>query len=68
MARFNDETPDLRWFEEFSNCLGCGKNAQGILRGVRNESYGPHCRKCAQARLKNSKKAHAAELAAMSPT
>lgn len=57
----SSETPDLRWFEQFSDCLECGKMAHGILRGVRNDSYGPHCRKCAAKRLKASKKAFEAE-------
>jgi hypothetical protein len=53
------ETPDLRWFEQLPRhrCLQCNKWAEGILRGVRNESYGPHCRKCAEKRLRDSEKA-----------
>ena len=51
------ETPDLRWFEQQDRkCAMCGKPATGILRGVRNESYGHHCLKCAQKRLKESAK------------
>lgn len=50
------ETPNLRWFEAFPNCR-CGKKSEGILRGVGNESYGHHCRKCAGQRLKDSAKA-----------
>ena len=49
------ETTNLRWFEEFNKCP-CGRYAQGILRGLRNESYGPHCRRCAARRLKASNK------------
>ena len=43
------ETPDLRWFEDTykQKCHGCGKRADGLLRGKRNESYGPHCQRCA---------------------
>ena len=46
----------LRWFEEFPKCP-CGKVAGGILRGGRNESYGHHCRACANRRLRDSQKA-----------
>lgn len=49
------ETPNLRWYDEFPNC-GCGKVAGGILRGVGNESYGYHCKRCAERRLKASAK------------
>ncbi len=49
------ETTELRWFEEFSRCR-CGKRAHGILRGSRNESYGPHCTKCANKRLRDSER------------
>lgn len=48
-----DETPRLRWFEAYSHCR-CGKPAAGILRGDGNESYGPHCQKCAERRLRQS--------------
>lgn len=51
------ETPNLRWFENYSTCRQCGKRPDGILRGVQNESYGPHCQKCADRRLKASAKA-----------
>lgn len=51
------ETPDLRWFEQQTHkCWMCGKPATGILRGFRNESYGHHCKKCAEKRLKDSAK------------
>ena len=51
------ETPDLRWFEVTDRkCARCGKHAIGILRGSRNESYGPHCQRCADKRLKDSAK------------
>lgn len=43
----------VRWFEEFGHCQ-CGKSAQGILRGPRNESYGKFCRSCANKRLKKA--------------
>ncbi len=56
------ETPDLRWFEVTDRkCSRCNKRANGILRGSRNESFGPHCQKCADKRLKDS--AHVREQA-----
>jgi hypothetical protein len=54
------ETTELRWFEETDRKCSCGARATGILRGVRNESYGPHCKRCANRRLKASEKARAA--------
>lgn len=56
-----DETPNLRWFEEFPRCGRCGKIAQGILRGTANESYGHHCSSCAHKRLRASEKVRTAE-------
>lgn len=51
------ETPNLRWFEELDlKCCRCGRRASGILRGSRNESYGMHCKRCAEKRLKDSEK------------
>jgi len=49
------ETPNLRWFEEYSSCRMCSKRGEGILRGSQNESYGSHCKKHAEQRLKASK-------------
>lgn len=49
------ETPRLRWFDEYARCR-CGKRSEGVLRGLGNESYGPHCKRCADARLSASKK------------
>jgi ribosomal protein L34E len=57
------ETPDLRWFEQFPKCQGCGRTATGLLRGVRNDSYGYHCTRCAERRLKASAKARERERA-----
>ena len=48
------ETTKLKWFEETASKCSCGKWATGILRGSRNESYGPHCKRCAEKRLRNS--------------
>lgn len=53
------ETPNLRWFEETDRKCSCGKRATGILRGERNESYGPHCKRCAEKRLRASEKVRA---------
>jgi hypothetical protein len=50
-----DESPNVQWFEAFAKCR-CGKPSSGILRGTRNESYGPHCKKCADGRMKASKR------------
>jgi len=59
---WQNETPDLRWFEDQDHkCSRCGKPSQGILRGVANESYGRHCRKCAEKRLSDSKKRRESE-------
>lgn len=59
------ESPDLRWFEDCyrQKCHRCGKRADGILRGKMNESYGAHCQRCADARLKASQKVRDAEVA-----
>jgi len=51
------ETPNLRWFEAYPPCGRCSKRADGILRGVGNDSYGAHCRRCAERRLKDSARA-----------
>ena len=54
------ETTELRWFVTTERqCARCGKRATGILRGTANESYGPHCGRCADKRLKDSEKARA---------
>lgn len=50
------ETPNLRWFEAIPKCA-CGKLAQGKLMGQQNESYGWHCQRCADRRLRASAKA-----------
>ena len=51
-----EDTPDLRWFDEYPACRQCGKVAHGVLMDVRNTSYGAHCRKCADRRLATSKR------------
>lgn len=50
------EVPTLRWFDAYAKCR-CGKDSNGILRGDGNASYGAHCRKCAEKRLRDSEKA-----------
>lgn len=55
------ETTNLRWFDEIPSCQRCGKNAHGRLMGSRNESYGWHCRRCAEKRIKDSEKAREKE-------
>lgn len=54
------ETPRLRWFEAFPKC-SCGKPTAGILRGDQNQSYGHHCQRCADRRLKASEKVRSNE-------
>lgn len=51
----SSETPHLRWFQRHDTCI-CGRKSAGILRGSRNESYGEHCERCANRRLKDSAK------------
>lgn len=51
------ETPALRFFEAYPACMGCGRAAAGVLRGDCNQSYGAHCKRCADRRLKDSAKA-----------
>jgi len=59
------ETPNLRWFESTERkCAACGKRATGILRGIQNESYGPHCEPCANKRLRASEKARRIDIPA----
>lgn len=50
-----DESPDLQWFKTYPTCRECGAKSDGLLMSRRNDSYGDHCRKCADKRLKRSK-------------
>lgn len=50
-----DESPDLQWFKAYPSCRECGRPSAGLLMSRRNESYGDHCRKCADKRIKRSK-------------
>lgn len=53
-----NENPDLRWFERTATkCSRCRRaEATGILRGARNESFGPHCDQCAKRRLRDAER------------
>jgi len=58
------KAPDpVCWFDAFGVCR-CGKSAQGVLRGPRNESFGPYCTKCATSRLAKAQRERAAWLKA----
>lgn len=61
------ETEHLRWFEAFPRC-SCGKPSNGILRGDTNQSYGHHCSKCANKRLKESNRVRLAKAVALAAT
>jgi len=51
----SSENPDLRWFELFGRCGGCGRPAAGILRNNLNANMGPYCQRCATTRLGRAK-------------
>jgi len=51
------ETTELRWFDKYPSCLMCSKRADGVLYGTQNQSYGAHCQRCADKRLKASEAA-----------
>jgi transcription elongation factor Elf1 len=56
MTRFLKETPELQWFDTSGfTCRMCGKPANGILMSRQSASYGAHCKRCADRRLKDSK-------------
>ena len=69
MIRVLRESPEIRWFEQRGTprCDRCGKVAQGTLRGSRNESFGPHCKRCAEKRIRDSETVRAALAAKESP-
>lgn len=56
----------VRWFEDLGRCV-CGKPATGVLRGPRNESYGTHCRPCAEKRIKKAEREREREAKERSP-
>ena len=58
-----NETPDLRYFRSYPPCRMCGKKSDGLLFDRRNESYGDHCKKCADKRLADSKRVQQQEAA-----
>ena len=60
------ENPDIRWFDAFPSCQRCRKPSNGILRGVGNASFGYHCRRCADKRLKDRDREHNNNLKAKS--
>jgi len=47
------ETTELRYFSQYARCR-CGKRSHGVLYGKGNDSYGPHCSRCASRRLHDS--------------
>ena len=55
------ETTELRWFDANPSCARCGKVSHGRLMGSGNQSYGHHCKRCAEKRLKDSQKAREKE-------
>jgi hypothetical protein len=54
------ENPAIKWFEKQSgvDCIWCDgrRKATGILRGSRNESFGPHCHICAAIRIRDAER------------
>lgn len=46
---------EARWFDALGACAcGCGKRANGTLRGPRNDSYGHYDFRCAMKRLRKA--------------
>lgn len=66
MSDVLEDIPNLRWFDKYPSCRMCGKKADGLLMSDRNDSYGAHCLKCADRRLKLSAKIRA-RLASLDP-
>lgn len=60
------ESPSIRWLEHIPRCP-CGRRADGILRGDRNQSFGYHCARCAKKRLNASAKARGLPKAEVAP-
>ncbi len=52
----------VRWLDRYPKCSECGKVAHGVLRGLRNDSYGAYCTRCADRRLKLAEKERTAEV------
>jgi len=51
-----EESPEVQWFDPYATCRMCGKKSEGTLRGRQNQSYGDHCRKCADKRIAGAKR------------
>lgn len=46
---------NAQWFEPTQEkCQSCKNRATGVLRGTRNESYGPYCKRCAEKEIKQA--------------
>lgn len=54
-----EDSPEVQWFEKTEAKCRCGKRATGILRGRQNQSFGPHCEKCANKRIAAAKRVRA---------
>lgn len=52
-------TDPARWFDAVGQCR-CSRAATGVLRGTRNESLGPYCSACANARIRKADRDRAA--------
>lgn len=57
--RVSEMADQVRWFDALGACANCRKPAHGKLMGLRNESYGAYCTKCAGARLKKAERERA---------
>lgn len=55
MSKIVEAPDEVRWFEKTGTCKECQQPAIGLLRGPRNESYGPYCQKHAERRLASAK-------------
>lgn len=56
MPKALEDSPEPQWFERTEAKCRCGKRATGILRGRQNQSFGPHCEKCANKRIAAAKR------------
>jgi hypothetical protein len=55
---------DARWFDALGACRRCGKPATGVLRGPKNQSFGPYCRCCAESRIRSAERDRGSALVA----
>lgn len=68
LRKDSDMADQVRWFEGFGTCrCGCGKPANGILRGPANESYGYYAGRCAQKRINRAEQERAHEAGTAAP-